>query len=190
MMKSSAHWPSMKRSMLAWTPLLTGCGPKPEEICGTGLSGAMLYAVVAWALLLVVRRVTDRIKTGAWPALDSTAGVVPMAAAFLAVSVGALVAAPQVPNDTVGIVMACAAANLLTWALLVQLVTGWTAAGAVLLAGLLSLGPAVGGAMGSDLPAMVTIYQWFYGGFMGIVPAGVVLIIWFVAWLRRRPADA
>ncbi len=177
-------------SMLAGIPLLTGCGPKPEEISGTGLSGAMLYAVVAWALLLGVRRVTDRIKTGAWQALDSTAGVVPMAAVFLVVSVGALVAAPQVPRDTVGIVVACAAANLLTWALVVQLVTGWTAAGAVLLAGLLSLGPAVGGAMGREWPAIVTIWQWFYGGFMGATPAALILVIWWVAWLRRRPQDA
>lgn len=169
--------------------LATGCGPTFEQICGTGLTGAVLSAIVAWLLLLGVRRVRDRIATGQWPSLDRTTGFPAMTAAFFAVSAAAWTLAPQVKADTVALVLMCAAGNLLAWALLVQLITGWTAAGAVLLAGLLSLGPAVGGAAGIEPLAIATIYQWFWGGVFGGLPAAIILLIWFAAWLKRRRAQ-
>jgi hypothetical protein len=178
---------SFQISLLAVVLLTSGCGPKPEEICGTALTGAVLYAVLAWALLLAVHRAVGRITSGAWPPLERTRGVWFMVGGFSVVSGLAWWLAPQVAGDTVGVVWACVGGNLLTWALLLQCLVRWTPAGVVLVAGVLSLGPAVGGAMGVEILAQVSIFQWFYGGFLGAVPGAIILIILLVAWLRRRP---
>lgn len=174
----------MKKACASALLALSGCGPSPQEICGTGLTGALLYAGVAWLLLLGVQRVTDRLRTGGWQALPRQRGLLGVLLVFLIVSVGALLLAPQAKGET-ELVLVGAGANFITWALLVRLITGWGAAGAVLLGGVLCLGPAVPGAMGFEDPAIVSVAMWVWGGIFGAVPAGLILLIWLAAWLRR-----
>ena len=174
----------MKKACASALLALSGCGPSPQEICGTGLTGALLYAGVAWLLLLGVQRVTDRLRTGAWQALPRHRGLPGVVLVFLIVSVGAGLFAPQAKGEA-EVILACVGANFIAWALLVRLITGWGVSGAVLMGGLICLGPAVLGALGVEGPAMVSVYMWLWGGIFGAVPGGLILLIWLGAWLRR-----
>ena len=182
---------------LRWTLgllALAGCrGPSEEQIVGTGLIGAVFFAITSWLLLTGVARVWERLHTGAWPEPQSKAGGLALIGAHLGLSLLALVSAEQVRDvGLVGIIWGCAAANHLAWSVIF-----WRFGGrlrpvvAVALASVPSLLIGLPGGLGNEGFAIAALLQWLWGGFLGAAPAIIILLVWLEGWLRRgKPIES
>lgn len=167
---------------------LTGCqqGPTKQELAGVGLLGAAVYALLSWLLLGGVARITRRIRRQSKP-IDMTSGVALLLTSHAAITllIAFFGARPRFDVGMYVLVWICAAANHLTWGLLLWRLVALSPAQAAFIAGVPSLLLGVPGALGSETFSIVVLLQWLWGGFLGAAPLTVVAVIWIDAVLRR-----
>jgi hypothetical protein len=170
---------------------ISGCrGPSNQQIAGTGLTGALLYAGLSWAALCGIARVTDRIRHRKWMSVDWQAGLWPLLISHGALSILVFVAGEHVRASSTlhPLIWGCAAANHLAWGIVFWRLGQIPPAWAALIAGVPSLLLGLGGALGSKALATAVMVQWFWGGFLGVAPGVLTLLVWGEARLRRPPA--
>lgn len=170
--------------------LFAGCrGPRLQEIAGTGLTGAVVFALTSWFFLSGVIRVWERLRHGSWQQPVSSDGWLPLIGVHLTLTIIAVIFA-EGPNDSglTALVWGCAAANHLAWAIIIwrigRMAPGWAA----LWAAIPCLALAIPGGFGHRDAAEWTVVMWIWGGFLGATPAVLAVIVWIEAWLRGRSA--
>lgn len=193
---SGAPRPSTRyaRAMRRLIPLLallaTGCrGPSPLSIAGTGLKGAIFFAVSTWILLTGVARLRQHLAQVDWDPQDARRGwpvLVGVHAALTAA--GVALAAGVNDGGLTGLIWGCAAANHLAWAILIWRVSGVAVPWAAVWAAIPSLLPALLSQLDMRSMSDVAILQWLWGGFLGAVPAVLALLVWLEGWIRGRNA--
>ncbi|MEZ4475740.1 MAG: hypothetical protein R3F60_34065, partial [bacterium] len=169
--------------------LLAGCGPTPDTLGGSAVLGAVLYALVSWAIVRGSRRLWHRLRVGEWPHLDDGRGLGGLLASHVAISTAAAVALPLLTashHDVYPVLWACAAGHHLLWALLIARFTQATPALAAAAATIPTLLPALGAALKIDGVDEVMIVQYVYGGFFGAAPGVLLLLLCLEAALRRE----